>query len=105
MLEELGHKVERVAGAAEALERLKSKPDFDHVVSDILMPGGIGGLELAEAIRELYPSVPVLLITGYSAKAREGLKDGFEVLKKPFSLPELATALRRGPNQAEAPVA
>jgi hypothetical protein len=41
--------------------------------------------------------MPVLLITGYSTKAKEGVKEGFSVLKKPFSVTELAAALLRRP--------
>jgi two-component system NtrC family sensor kinase len=94
MLEELGHTVEWVADANEALERLKSDPKLDYVISDILMPGGTGGVELARAVRASYPHIPVLLITGYSGKAREVLDEGFKVLKKPFSLSALSACLR-----------
>jgi two-component system, NtrC family, sensor kinase len=93
MLKELGHTVEWVASAIEAFDRLKSEPKPDRVISDILMPGGTGGVELAKAIRKSYPHLPVLLITGYSGKANEVLKEGIKVLKKPFSLSELAAGL------------
>jgi two-component system, NtrC family, sensor kinase len=93
MLKELGHTVEWVTGAVEALDRLKAEPKPDRVITDILMPGGMGGVELAKAVRESHPHLPVLLITGYSGKANEVLKEGFKVLKKPFSLSELAAGL------------
>jgi hypothetical protein len=50
-------------------------------VSDMAMPGRKGGLDLGRAIRASHPNMPVLLITGYSIKAREGVKEGFAVLK------------------------
>jgi two-component system, NtrC family, sensor kinase len=105
MLRELGHKVDHAASAAEALERLNANPDIDQVISDIVMPGGIGGVDLARSIRARYPKMPILLITGYSAKAPEGVKEGFIVMKKPFSLPELAAALRSSASEEGARVA
>ena len=44
--------------------------------SDILMPGGMNGLELARAIRDRFPGIPVLLTTGYSASAQDAVRAG-----------------------------
>jgi two-component system NtrC family sensor kinase len=58
------------------------------------MPGGMNGLELAHAIRRLYPAMPVLLATGYSDSGRDAVQQGVVVLPKPFDLAGLEQALR-----------
>ena len=65
----------------------------DAVVSDIVMPGGVSGVELARELRRSRPSLPVLLATGYAdAHAPPA---GVRVLRKPYRLEELTDALRR----------
>src|SRR5262249_23140974 len=80
--QQLGYMVKQVANAHEALELLANDPKIDLVFSDILMPGGMNGLELAHAIRRLYPAMPVLLATGYSDSGRDAVQQGFVVLPK-----------------------
>jgi two-component system NtrC family sensor kinase len=92
--QQLGYMVKQVANAHEALELLANDPKIDLVFSDILMPGGMNGLELAHAIRRLYPAMPVLLATGYSDSGRDAVQQGFVVLPKPFDLAALEQALR-----------
>ena len=58
------------------------------------MPGGMNGLELADAIRERFPDLAVLLTTGYSSSAQDAMRRGFEVLQKPYDLAALQRALR-----------
>jgi two-component system NtrC family sensor kinase len=95
-LQQLGYMVKQVANAHEALELLGNDPKIDLVFSDVLMPGGMTGLELGHAIRQLYPAMPVLLATGYSDSARDAVQQGFVVLQKPFDL----AALERGLDEA-----
>jgi two-component system NtrC family sensor kinase len=92
--QQVGCMVKQVANAHEALELLANDPKIDLVFSDILMPGGMNGLELAHAIRRLYPAMPVLLATGYSDSGRDAVQQGFVVLPKPFDLAGLEQALR-----------
>jgi len=61
------------------------------VLSDVIMPGGISGVELARKVRERYPELPILLITGYSEQASAG--HGFPVLQKPYEMSALAGAI------------
>jgi two-component system, NtrC family, sensor kinase len=89
-----GYTVKQVANAQEALELLADDPKIDLVFSDILMPGGMNGLELGHAVRRLYPAMPVLLTTGYSDSAHDSVQQGFVVLHKPFDLAGLEQALR-----------
>ena len=65
----------------------------DIVLSDIMMPGGVSGLELAREIRRRQPDLPVVLVTGY-AEAAASMEDGkFGLLLKPYTLEALAEAL------------
>jgi two-component system NtrC family sensor kinase len=92
--QQLGYMVKQAANAQEALELLANDPKINLVFSDILVPGGMNGLELGHAIRRLYPAMPVLLTTGYSDSARDAVQQGFVVLQKPFDLAGLEQALR-----------
>jgi two-component system NtrC family sensor kinase len=92
--QQLGYLVKQVTNAREALELLGNDAKIDLVFSDILMPGGMNGLELGHAIRRLYPAMPVLLVTGYSDSFRDAVEQGFVVLQKPFDLAGLEQKLR-----------
>jgi len=92
--QQLGYMVKQVANAHEALELLANDPKIDLVFADILMPGGMNGLELGHTVRRLYPAMPVLLTTGYSDSAHDSVQQGFVVLHKPFDLAGLEQALR-----------
>ena len=76
------------------LPRCGQMPRVDLVFSDILMPGGMNGLELAREIRERFPGIPVLLTTGYSASAQDAVRQGVVVLQKPYDLEALRRHLR-----------
>ena len=101
-LEELGYKVKQAASAQAGLDFVERERDIDVVFSDILMPGGMNGLELADAIRQRFPHVIVLLTTGYSSSAQDAVRQGFAVLQKPYDLAALDRALREA-QRAEAP--
>ena len=92
-LEELGYEVKRAASAQAGLDLLGSEKSIDIVFSDILMPGGMNGLELAATVRKKFPDVTVLLMTGYSSGAQDAVRQGFEVLQKPYDLAALERAL------------
>jgi two-component system, NtrC family, sensor kinase len=92
-LEQLGYAVTSVSSAQAALDFLERKGRVDLVFSDILMPGGMNGLDLARIIRERYPRLPVLLSTGYSGSAQDAVSQGFVVLQKPYSIASLRKCL------------
>jgi CheY-like chemotaxis protein len=93
MLRALGFTVIHVYTAAAALGALANGRRVDAVFSDIMMPGGISGIDLAREVRRRYPGMPVVLATGYVESAA-GLADGeFSLLLKPYSLEALARAL------------
>jgi CheY-like chemotaxis protein len=93
MLHELGFEATVTHSAKEALERLTCGEKPKLVFSDIIMPGGISGIELARKVRDRYPELPILLTTGYSEEV--GGSHGFAVLQKPYELDTLAGALEK----------
>lgn len=95
VLQDLGYETTWASTAEEALKKLG--PDgvgFDLVFSDVVMPG-MGGVALAEILRQRIPDLPVVLASGYShVLAQEGAH-GFELLQKPYSAETLSKTLRR----------
>jgi len=91
MLNELGFEAIITHSAKEALERLSGEQRPTLVFTDIVMPGGISGLELAHKVRDRFPELPVLLTTGYSEHVADS--HGFPVLQKPYEMDALARAL------------
>ncbi|MES2137576.1 MAG: PAS domain S-box protein [Pseudomonadota bacterium] len=91
MLSELGFECTIAHSASEALERLAGGEKPKVVFSDIVMPGGISGIELARKVRDRFPELPILLTTGYSEQVAGS--HGFPVLQKPYEMDALANAL------------
>ena len=91
MLSELGFEATVAHSAKEALERLAGGQKPKLIFSDVVMPGGISGIELARKVRDRFPELPILLTTGYSEQVAGG--HGFPVLQKPYELDTLAEAL------------
>ena len=97
LLEQLGYRVVRAENAAEALRHLQQGIEVDLLFSDIVMPGHMDGLALAQACHERFPDIPVLLTSGYSEAARAA--DGrFDILRKPFELSALERAITTAMN-------
>jgi two-component system, cell cycle sensor histidine kinase and response regulator CckA len=91
-LGELGYRV-TVAESTEAAVRLVRDRSFDLLLSDVVMPGGMSGYDLARVARRMAPGLRVLLISGFSANAP--VDDGaYPLLRKPFRKPALAAKLR-----------
>ena len=97
VLEELGYAAVEAADAASALKVLQSDLRLDLLVTDIGLPGGMNGRQLADAARELRQGLKVLFITGYAENAVIGnghLEPGMHVLTKPFTMEALASRMR-----------
>jgi CheY-like chemotaxis protein len=93
----LGYQVVTAVNATQALEFLEGDQPVDVLLSDVIMPGGMNGAQLAVEARRLRPALKVLLTSGYTATgvSREhGLPDNLNVLEKPFHREELAKTLR-----------
>jgi CheY-like chemotaxis protein len=90
MLSQLGYEVHMAANAERALGVLE-RHAFDLVLSDIVMPGAMNGIELARTIRRRRPGLPIVLVTGYAATA--GNAPEFIVLRKPYRFEQLRQAI------------
>ena len=86
-LREVGFRVLEAADGSSALRMLGGGARIDLLVTDVGLPNGMNGRQVAEAVRERVPRVPVLFITGYAGAA---LPPGTEVIGKPFELDALA---------------
>ena len=98
MLRALGYRVVEAADARDALKTLALDPHVALVFSDIGLPGGLNGRQLADEVRRRYPDLPVLLTTGYAHHAiteAGGFAPGIELLGKPFTHAALAQKLRQ----------
>jgi CheY-like chemotaxis protein len=97
VLEELGCVAVEVADGSAGLEVLRSEMFLDLLITDVGLPGGMNGRQVADAGRAVRPELPVLFITGYAENAVLGsdqLEPGMTVLTKPFALEALADRIR-----------
>ena len=97
-LQSLGYRVTAVMSGPEALKALQIHDDITLLLTDIVMPGGMNGRELADRARAAHPSLKVLFTSGYTENAiiHHGRLDaGVALLSKPYTLIELATKVRR----------
>jgi two-component system, NtrC family, sensor kinase len=92
LLRELGYAVRVVSSAQQVLDALAAGERVDLVFSDVVMPGGMSGLDLAQILRARYPGLPVLLTTGYGAR-QQVAQGGFPFLLKPYRPKALASAV------------
>jgi CheY-like chemotaxis protein len=91
-----GYVLTQVTNGREALDLVESGAPFDLLITDVVMPQ-IGGPELAEAVQQLRPDVPVLFTSGYAPDEvlRRGvLSAEVAFLQKPFTAASLATKVR-----------
>ena len=95
LLEDLGFSVDLVSDAESALRHLQTTEQaYRFLLSDIVMPGPMNGLELARRVRALQgKSLPIILATGYSGQAQAASDEGFVLLRKPYSILELRKAV------------
>lgn len=94
---EQGYQVITANGALQALEILAEEPTINLLFSDVVMPGGINGYELAEKVSAKYPEVKILLTSGFTEKAvaQNGLaKFDTDLLSKPYSQEGLLQNIR-----------
>lgn len=104
VLESLGCTVTHAVSAGTAIALVTAEPQrFDLVLSDIVMPGGISGLELAQIFRARYPALPIILLTGYAAEVHTAEKLSHTVLMKPCTGAALAEAIRKALAPRETP--
>jgi PAS domain S-box-containing protein len=92
MLEDLGHRVLEAPSASHALKLIEAHSDVDLVITDHIMPG-MSGAELADNLQKRWPTLPIVIATGY-AELPQGVADSFIRLPKPFSQSDVERAVR-----------
>ncbi len=108
LLDELGYQALEAPDGAAALGLLKQEPHIDLLFTDVVLPGGILGDELARQAPDYHPSIRVMYMSGYTQDAliRQGnMDDDIVLLHKPFRKADLAQKLRQAidrPPQADA---
>jgi CheY-like chemotaxis protein len=96
VLEEAGYGVVEAADGPAGLKVLQSSGRIDLLVTDVGLPGGLNGRQVADAARVLRPDLKVMFITGYAENAAIGhghLDKGMRVITKPFEMEDLARKL------------
>jgi DNA-binding response OmpR family regulator/nitrogen-specific signal transduction histidine kinase len=97
LLQDAGYQVLEAADGPEGLKILQSDSRIDLLVTDVGLPGGMNGRQVADAGRVLRPKLKVLFITGYAENAAIGngyLEPGMQVITKPFAMDALASRIR-----------
>ena len=94
----LGYRAIKATNARDALAILAETPEIDLLFTDVVMPGGMGGRELAEAARRMRPGLRVLFTSGYTENSivHNGRLDrGVELISKPYGREQLSQKLRK----------
>ena len=97
ILQDLGYAAIEQSEGASALKQLQSDIRVDLLITDVGLPGGINGRQLADAARQLRPALKVLFITGYAETAvvaHGQLEPGMHLLTKPFAMDTLAARIK-----------
>ena len=93
----LGYRCDSTGNAEAALDMLNKDRSFDLLFSDVLLPGGMSGMELANAARKLRPEMKILLTSGFvgTAGIGEASADHFvNFLAKPYRRADLSAAIK-----------
>ncbi|MBC6982742.1 PAS domain S-box protein [Caulobacter sp. 17J80-11] len=95
LLQDMGCEVVSAPDGPTALQRLEQAPEVKLLLSDVVMPGGMSGVDLADAVKARRPDLKVILATGYASDRLEGAEGRWPVLHKPYDGRELRAELRR----------
>jgi PAS domain S-box-containing protein len=97
LVEGLGYAACSASTGAEAIATLTRDPEIDLLFTDVLMPGGMNGFELAHEMRRRRPDIAILVTSGFPGSFVAGAQPngGFDIIRKPFTQTELAAALAR----------
>jgi CheY-like chemotaxis protein len=93
LVQELGYTAYEASDGGSGLDILLSNNRIDLLITDVGLPGGLNGRQMADAARTRRPDLRVLFITGYAENAvlsHGHLEHGMHILTKPFSMDELA---------------
>jgi signal transduction histidine kinase len=104
MLDDLGFSAIRASDGHQALKELGKDRPIDLMITDVIMPRGMSGIQLAKSTYEKWPRLPIIFISGYSADTAalaEVIGTGGTLLTKPFSCAQLSDAIRSALEGAE----
>jgi len=97
VLEEAGYRILEAADGPAALKILQSNARIDLVITDVGLPGGVNGRQLADAGRSVRPNLKILFVTGYAENAIVGngtLDAGMKIITKPFEMTTFAARVQ-----------
>jgi CheY-like chemotaxis protein len=94
LLRDIGFETRWAQDGNKALALIEGGLSIDLVLSDVVMPGGVSGLDLARRVREQRPELPIIMATGYSRYAAQVVNEGFALVEKPYHRDVLVAALR-----------
>jgi CheY-like chemotaxis protein len=94
MLSTWGYAV-RSARNGDAARKMLAEGRYDLLLTDIVMPGSTDGLALSRHVRQAYPHIGIVLMTGHARETDKAIAEGFVVLQKPWTPSELRTALEQ----------
>jgi DNA-binding NtrC family response regulator len=96
-LHRLGYEVVEFATGVAARDALKGGLEIDLVFSDIMMPGGLTGVDLGKWVSEHRSALPVILTTGFADEATDiaSIADAWPILRKPYTQGDLADVIRK----------
>jgi signal transduction histidine kinase/CheY-like chemotaxis protein len=100
MLASAGYAITWANSGKAALDIIDKGEPVDIVLSDVVMEGGLSGLELAPLLRKRRPGLPIVLMTGYSEALAKSSSSGFPVLAKPFAQADAIQVLRAATHAA-----
>ena len=98
ILGELGYQVESASTGGEALKILRDDQEFDLMLTDVVLPGGMTGRELADEAARRRPGMKVIFMTGYAGNAivHDGrVQKGLHLISKPFTFSQLGAKVRK----------
>jgi PAS domain S-box-containing protein len=90
----MGYQILEASDGSKALDILTKDHPVDLVFTDLIMPGGMSGREVAARARQLKPGVKVLLTSGYAEELEDLERERLKVLRKPYNQADLIAALR-----------
>lgn len=93
-LANLGYKLVPASNGQQALDALRGTTDIDLLFTDVVMPGRLSGLDLAQEARIIRPNLPILFTSGYADNGQGDLGFGIHFLRKPYRASELAVKVR-----------
>ncbi|HWV01057.1 MAG TPA: response regulator [Devosia sp.] len=94
VIEEAGYEVVEAANASEAIRVLEANADVSLVLTDVDMPGGMDGVRLAHYVRDRWPPVQLIVISGKVGVSAAHLPSGARFISKPYQEPVLLGAMR-----------